>query len=75
MSNNYITYEDDVKNIVAQILELQPEYWDNPNGGEEATCPFCRNKTYCHWSEDTSMEDINHDLGCAYLIAKDLNTK
>lgn len=69
--------EKDVQNICKQILEMSPEFWDNPNGGYEYTCPICLKTSYGGnpmKGKSLHIDDIKHDGECAYLIAKDLMT-
>lgn len=70
--------KDNLKILVEKILEVQPTYFDNPNGGYEFTCPFCGSYivTKGLWeSEPGTMENIKHDEGCAYIFAKDIYEK
>ena len=68
--------EKEIQALCKAVLESDTEFWDNPNGAYENSCPFCcaiehrvgRNK-------HASISEIKHDGDCAYLIAKDLSTK
>lgn len=64
--------EQDVLTLCKAVLNLSPNFWDNPNGGYENTCPFCYEIAYGF--TDVGMKDISHKPFCAYLIAKDLST-
>lgn len=63
--------EDDIQELCKQVLESSSSSSVNGNGWDESRCPFCGVIKY-EWS--ASMEDLEHDLTCAYLIAKDLST-
>jgi hypothetical protein len=71
-----IQREKDIQSLCRAILSGSPNYFDNPNGAYETTCPFCYAKE-CRGGEDeiwASMDELNHKQDCAYLIAKDLST-
>jgi len=68
--------EKDVQKLCEDVLSMSPNFWDNPNGGYETSCPFCsaqvsRGGYGKIWAY---MSELNHDTDCAYLIAKDLST-
>jgi hypothetical protein len=70
-----MTREDDIRKLCAAVLEMSPEFWDNPNGPYEHTCPFCRVMVGTGGNQSNpSMAELPHDANCAYLIAKDLMT-
>jgi len=62
---------EDVVKIVGAILEVSPDFWDNPNGPYTYTCPFCEEQSYSYGDD---MNDINHGKDCAYIVAKDMST-
>lgn len=68
--------EKDIQNLCAQVLKTATIFWDNPNGAYETTCPFCDAVEYRggHQYAHADIKEINHNLQCAYLIAKDLST-
>ena len=68
--------EADVQKLCRTILQISPEYWDNPNGAYESTCPFCREQIKRGGCDEiwARMSEIKHKPHCAYLIAKDLST-
>lgn len=66
--------EDDIQRIIDDIVNTTTEFWDNPNGGYEYSCPYCYSKVVVGCKARPTMKDINHSLDCIYLIAKDLNT-
>lgn len=69
------TREADILALCVAVLNLNPHFHDNPNGGYENTCPFCRAMEYGGSQKMyVEMEEINHAPDCAYLIAKDLST-
>lgn len=68
--------ELDIQKLCTAVLDTSPNYWDNPNGPYETSCPYCDATIYrggggAIWA---SMHELNHELNCAYLIAKDLST-
>jgi len=70
-----MTREADIQKLIDGVLETQPEFWDNPNGGYEHTCPFCGANRSVGGGTNIGMVDLEHDTkDCIYLIAMDLNT-
>ncbi len=68
--------ENDIQSLCKQVLEIEINFYDNPNGGYESSCPFCHAErikggggSMCY-----KMSELNHEQNCAYLIAKDLST-
>lgn len=69
------TREADIQALCSAVLNASPNFWDNPNGAYENTCPFCRAVEYRGGQNSfADMSDIDHKPDCAYLIAKDLST-
>jgi hypothetical protein len=67
--------EKDVLTLCNLVLNVSPNYWDNPNGAYESTCPFCWEQVWKGGQDMfASMDEIKHKPDCAYLIAKDLST-
>lgn len=68
--------EKDIQELCKQILEMPSEFWDNPNGAYESSCPFCSAIEYRGGGKDyhADMSELKHDSNCSYLIAKDLST-
>lgn len=68
--------EKDIQALCTAILYMSANYWDNPNGGYESSCPFCRTKESRGGGGDiwASMSELDHNPDCPYLIAKDLST-
>lgn len=66
--------EKDIQALCTAILDVTPGYYDNPNGANETTCPFCGEGVYESGYDHTPMSGIEHKPDCAYLIAKDLST-
>jgi len=67
--------EDEIRKLCAQVLEMSTEFWDNPNGPYEHTCPFCRIMVGTGGNQpNPGMKDLPHEPDCAYLIAKSLMT-
>lgn len=67
--------EKEVLELCKQVLDVSPEWYDNPNGAYESTCPFCREKEYRGWENSfAAIDEISHNPNCAYLIAKGLTT-
>jgi DNA repair photolyase len=69
--------EKDILMLCKAVLDVSANYWDNPNGAYETSCPYCHVTTYRGgggkeiWA---AMKEIEHKQDCAYLIAKDLST-
>ena len=69
--------EKDIQELCRQVLEMPSEFWDNPNGAYESTCPFCYVIEYRGGGDKkyhARMNELEHEGNCAYLIAKDLST-
>lgn len=67
--------EADVQMLCNAVLNTSTEFYDNPNGAYESTCPFCGVIEHRGWENNhASIEEISHNSDCAYLIAKDLKT-
>ena len=68
--------EKDIIKLCEAVLNTSPEYWDNPNGAYEATCPFCHAEEHRGGGGEiwAKMSELDHSSNCAYLIAKDLST-
>lgn len=64
--------EKDIQELCRQVLETPAGLWDNPNGQYESRCLFC--DSVYESREPVSINEISHNLNCAYLIAKDLST-
>ncbi len=67
--------EQDIQELIKQVLDISPEYTENHNIGDYWECPFCEEISCSYLRTNCEMNDIKHDQNCAYLIAKDLNTK
>ena len=68
--------EKDVQLLVDAVLNISPNFYDNPNGGYENSCPICYKMAYGSGKKSgVYIGDIQHKTDCAYLIAKDLSTK
>lgn len=67
--------DKDILRLCKQVIDMSPDYWDNPNGGIEHRCPLCYEYLITgSMHNNISMSDIEHKSDCAYLIAKDLST-
>lgn len=67
--------EKDIQKLCEGILGVSPDFYDNPNGGYEYSCPFCLNwESFGNVFGGVTMKDVKHDPDCPYLIAKDLMT-
>jgi len=76
MSNTIDQREKDIQALCDAVLYMSPNFYDNPNGGYESTCPICQAMESRGGSTDiwASMGELTHKPNCAYLIAKDLST-
>ena len=62
--------EKDIQKLCEGILELSiHSTGDSGTGGE---CPFCFKE--CNWDAN-NVSEIDHELNCIVLIAKDLTTR
>lgn len=67
--------EQDIQKLCNAILEMDIEFYDNPNGPYEFSCPFCLARETRKGSEgQVYMDTIKHETSCEYLIAKDVKT-
>jgi len=71
--------ERDIQELCNAVLNCSTNFYDNPNGAYESTCPFCyemelRGGSLLNGQSHASMNEIRHKQYCAYLIAKDLST-
>jgi hypothetical protein len=69
--------EREVQNICTEILNQSIEFYDNPNGPYEFSCPFCCRKLTGGrdlYKKGVKLAEIKHSPNCIYLIAKDLKT-
>jgi len=58
------------RTIMNQILETSTEFYDNPNGPYEESCPFCDASQRYKGNEPTpSMDELNHDSDCTWILA------
>lgn len=70
--------EREVQALVEAVLDTTVDFWDNPNGGYEWTCPLCSASVEGGGSllkKGVNMLDIAHHPSCAYLIARGLRVK
>ncbi len=63
-------HEKEVVLLIKKVLEVSPIREYNLNGPDYCQCPFCYEESHI----DADMSDIKHELDCAHLIAKSLNT-
>ncbi len=61
--------ENDLQRLCLAVLTSSVR--NTGDSGTGAECPFCYKN--CSWNAD-SVCDIEHELNCAVLIAKDLST-
>ena len=68
--------EKDIRKLCETILNIDSDWFDNPNGAYESSCPFCSAIEYRGGGSTiyVKMTELKHDLNCPYLIAKDLST-
>lgn len=69
--------EKDIQKICEGILETESDWYDNPVGKYESSCPFCCAIEYRGGRDApifVNINDLKHDQDCIYLIAKDLMT-
>lgn len=71
--------EKDIQSLCVKVLNCSTNFFDNPNGAYESTCPFCYETEYrggnpLKGNTHVDISEIKHSTDCAYLIAKDLST-
>jgi len=67
--------EKDILALCEAVLNASPNFYDNPNGAYENTCPFCGAEEKRSGIDPyASMDEFKHESSCGYLIAKDLST-
>lgn len=70
-----MTREDDINTLINAVINIPSVIHYRPNHADESTCPFCHKTKYFAGNQnEPDMSEIEHDVNCAYLIAKDLNT-
>ncbi len=67
--------QEKVNKLIDGVLETRPEYWDNPNGGYQYSCPFCQVYKEVGGGESVSMPELNHEKECVYLTAQELKNE
>jgi hypothetical protein len=68
------TREEDIISLCNSVMDMTLDFYDNPNGPYEYTCPLCGAEEDGDIYHAPTMATIKHDLSCGYLIAKDLLT-
>jgi len=63
--------EKEIQLLCYGVINATPLSWYNGNGADESECPFCHEVVYYAGAR---IDQIKHDLNCAYLIAKSLST-
>lgn len=69
--------EREVQLLVKEVLSGSVQFYDNPNGPYEWTCPYCCAKLeggYETILKGVYLDDLQHDHECAYIIAKGLKS-
>ena len=61
--------EKDIQTVCNSIINSGVRYTGDAGSGAE--CPFCYKS--CRWDEN-SLNEVEHEPDCVYLIAKDLVT-
>lgn len=62
--------------VAKAVVNIEPLYNENYNSKRpsEYECPFCHKLTFDRYTKDYTMADIEHDINCPFLVAKDLLT-
>ena len=63
--------EDDIQKVCNALIKDSITFHSNCNSSDYYSCQYCVGKC----EEDENPKNIEHELGCVYLIAKDLTTK
>lgn len=67
--------EKDISLLIKACVDIDSTYEYNLDHQDRISCPFCYCYLETHYDLNEGMNDITHGDECAYLIAKDLNTK
>lgn len=62
-----------IETLVNGVIETQAEFYDNPNGAYEFSCPFCCGNIKSSRISIGGMVDIKHDKDCTYILAMEIN--
>lgn len=63
--------DKDVLELCQKVIDIGAIYEYNSNSYDATRCPFC---TGFEYHDRGSMDTIEHDNDCAWLLAKDLST-
>jgi len=69
--------EREVQLLVKEVLSGNVQFYDNPIGPYEWSCPYCCAKVeggHETMLKGVCMDDLQHDHDCAYIIAKGLKS-
>lgn len=58
--------------LAENIINTTCVFYDDPNGGDEYSCPFCSSHKCVKRSESVSMSELSHSLDCPYLQALEI---
>lgn len=72
--SNMTDREKDIQALCSAVIYMPADWYDNPNGGYENTCPFCYTRVNSGDFKTMQLSELPHKPDCAYLIAKDLST-
>jgi hypothetical protein len=63
--------EKDIQELCKQVLNMEIEHYEDDQCRDNYWCPIC--DAY-EGFKNVTMETIQHEPTCAYLIAKDLSS-
>jgi hypothetical protein len=68
--------EFDIQSVCKRVLETAVTFEECPNSYDRNRCIFCGQEARVHYKagQIVSVDELEHEPDCAYLIAKDLAT-
>ena len=61
-----------IEELIDNTIMVSLIFWDNPNGGHQYSCPYCRDTVEVGGGEFVYIGDLDHDKDCNYLLAVEL---
>jgi hypothetical protein len=68
--------KSELEDLISDIMLMDTNFFDDPNGAYEYSCPFCDNYISVKGGEKhNGMLDIEHSDDCLYIKAKNIHSK
>lgn len=66
--------EKKIIRVCEEVVDIPADYYDNPNGPYESSCPFCLSTVKKKGTSNyfISQYEIPHHEDCAFILAKQL---